>query len=202
MNSENREDQEVRWKEYHAKAHEAGPSSLIVEAMAYVSSKMHAIDVGAGSLRDSKYMLDHGFAQVIALDASSNMLTYAENIGDKSLDCVVSSFENFPFPTEEYDLVHAKSSLCFNPPETFPEVFQKVLQSLKKGGILSLTMFGDQDGFAPNPARTFLSRKEFDALLMGFELLRPIQEQNEMLEIDTFGLKRWHTFSAIVKKPL
>ncbi|MES2088352.1 MAG: class I SAM-dependent methyltransferase [Patescibacteria group bacterium] len=104
-----------------------------------------AIDLGSGALNDSKYLLDQGFKHVIALDKEAVAKEIADGLPKEKFTYVISDFETYDFPVGTFDLANAQYSLPFIKPEAFETVFQKIISSVKKNGILVGQLFGNGD---------------------------------------------------------
>jgi SAM-dependent methyltransferase len=187
------------WSTYHERTKEAPPSKSLVEAIALVSEKDAALDVGAGALKDSKYLLQEGFDMVVALDSEPHTKEAAESIGDNRLGVIISSFEAFDFPTEEFDLVNAQYSLPFTPPESFDEIFEKMKGSLKEKGIFVGQLFGKNDDWKDRPNMTFHSLEEVIELLSGMKIIK-LQEEEREGRTAAGDTKHWHVFDITARK--
>src|SRR3954451_16090526 len=95
------------------------PRPLLMAAAALVDGKQHALDVGAGALNATKYLLSLGFEHVTALDASLHAQKIAEELPHDQVTFVLSRFEYFKFLPEHYDLINAEFSLPFISSEHF-----------------------------------------------------------------------------------
>lgn len=189
------------WKEFHAISAKAEPAWLAVEALKFVAAKEAALDIGAGSLRDSRYFLEQGFRTVTAMDMSPALQDYAKDIKDEGFRAVVSSFADFAYPERTYDLVYAKASLPFNPPETFDAMFARVKEAVKPGGILAVNFFGPHDAFnTPGSGMTFHTREQVEAMLEGFDLVIPLHEVDREQPSMNGELKHWHIFTVIARR--
>ncbi|MFZ2804704.1 MAG: class I SAM-dependent methyltransferase, partial [Patescibacteria group bacterium] len=107
--------------------------------------KGKAIDIGGGALKDTRYLLEQGF-DVTVVDSEPSMAKIAESINSDKLHAVVSSFVDFDFPKNTFDVASAMFSLPFSPPETFDAVVEKIKMSLVEGGIFCGNFFGMMDG--------------------------------------------------------
>lgn len=176
------------------------PRPLLVEAIQYLKGKYSVLDLGAGAMNDSRYLLDQGFKKIISVDAEPRFLDFCKELQSNRLTCIVSTFEKFDFPKEEYDIINAQFALPFNPPQTFNAVFTKIKESLKKDGILVGQFFGIKDDWAKNnPDMTFHSRKEVEKLLEDLEIIK----LDEVEKDDKTALgpaKHWHLFNIIARK--
>lgn len=105
------------WSEYYRITKDKPPSKLLLKALGYVKNKDRAIDIGGGALKDTRYLLSQGF-DVIVIDADELMAIEARKIVSNKLHYAVSSFADFHFPENTFDVANAQFSFPFNPPGT------------------------------------------------------------------------------------
>lgn len=187
------------WSPFYEKTRNAPHHALVEEAAGYVANRGRALDVGAGALRDSKYLLSLGF-DVVALDASEYMIAAAAYVDSPNFLAVQSAFTEYDFGSKRFDLVSAMYSLPFCEPATYDTVFDSIVESLKPGSIFCAILFGDRDTWATNPEMTFHTRVQAEARLAGLEILK-FDEIEEDGETSVGVPKHWHTFHFIVRKP-
>lgn len=192
--------QESAWSEYYEIQKDKPPSALLVEALPLVLEKDHALDLGAGAPRNTRFMLSEGFEMVTAIDRDPTVKEYFADLPQDHIEVVICPFDEFNFEKEEYDLVNAQSSLSFNPPDTFDTVFDRVKMSLKKGGIFSGNLFGVKDDWnSPETKLTFVSELRARELFSNMEILK--FEEKEMDSKTVNGVpKHWHMFNIIARK--
>jgi tellurite methyltransferase len=162
------------WARYYKNVEGRPPHTNLVEAMEYVGHRDSALDLGAGSMRDTKYLLEQGFAEVVAVDSEPTIAEQAPT--DERLQVQVSSFEDYNFPTDQFDLINAQFSLPFTNPGEFERVFASIKNSLKKGGVFVGQLFGDKDEWQTNQNMTFLTKDSVDELISDMEVLQ-LKEQ-------------------------
>lgn len=200
-----------RWGQYYASCCQNSNSALAVEAMAHIDPKSlgHALDLGAGSMNDTKYFLGCGFRQVTALDACDDAEKYAAEVARQkwkgSFQFEKSFFADFEYGFERFDLVHANYSLPFHGRTGFTELIKAILDSLKVGGIFSTVFFGPNDGFRQSkPGLAYLTEGEVSALLQGLEVL--LFKSSEFDGHACAGSERkpkhWHTHRVIARRTL
>ena len=97
----------------------------------YLPEKAHILDAGCGVGRDAKYFLNHGYT-VTAFDASEEMVRLATQ--ETKLPVLLSTFEAMDFQ-EVFDGVWAEASLLHIPYHETRNVYQKIYQALKPGGV-------------------------------------------------------------------
>lgn len=101
------------------------------------------LDLGCGSGRDTKALEEHGF-YVTPMDGSAKMCELAEIYTDKEV--LHLTFEEMDFQ-KVFDGIWACASLVHVPGEEIGIIMDKVLDSLKPGGILYFSVYeGDRDG--------------------------------------------------------
>lgn len=188
------------WKEYVEKTEDKPPRPLLVEALRYVDEKENALDLGAGALNDSKHLIEIGFKNVVAVDMDNASSEKAKEISFGGFSFVQSRYVDFAFPEEKYDLVNAQYALPFNPPDTFNEVLEKIIQSLKKGGVFVGQFFGDRDSWnVRESGKTFHTLDEAKKMLSN---LRMVEFREEEMDGKTARgtPKHWHVFHFIAIK--
>lgn len=94
------------WKEYYKAKASNPPSKVLVDALQYVKNKETALDLGAGGLVDTKFLLQEGF-NVAAVDSSPAAAALANEIQDSKFKFYESTYDTFNFLPETYDLVSA-----------------------------------------------------------------------------------------------
>jgi tellurite methyltransferase len=177
------------------------PRTLLMQAAALAGHKEHALDVGAGALNATKYLLSSCFEHVTALDASPRAQEAARELPRDQVNFVLSRFEEFDFPTNRYDLVNAEFSLPFMNRSDFAPTFTALLRSVKPGGIFSGQLFGPNDSWnVENSGMTFHIRAEAGAFFRDFELAH-FEEEDHPGTTKLGEPKHWHIFHIIAKKP-
>jgi SAM-dependent methyltransferase len=184
---------------YAELSRENPPSKMVVKAVDFCTSKASALDLGAGSLRNSKYLLKEGFA-VTAVDKDPFMEEEAAGLNDAKIGTHVCTYGDYDFPESAFDLVVAINSLPFESPAAYPDIFNKMLGSMRSGAVLCMTFFGPSDGWAARPEMTFHSREDIETLCSGLGIisLDEIEEDSKTIKGDA---KHWHVFQLIARKP-
>lgn len=160
------------WQEFYAITKDKPPSPLLVKADAFVQNKEHALDLGAGALKDTKFLIAQGFKMVTVVDKESLEETDIKELPQSRINLVKSSFEDFTFPIEEYDIINAQYSLPFNSPQSFNFVFNKLKNSLKVNGIFTGQFFGVHDEWSGQKLdMAFHNLQQVKALLSDMEIL-------------------------------
>lgn len=189
-----------RWGKYYERTRDRAPHSSLLESVALVTHKNSALDLGAGSLRDTRFLLQEGFAHVVAVDSEPLVTQETVAEGEDRLEVVLSTFENFDFPENVFDLVNAQYSLPFTSPDSFAEVFEKTKASLKSGGVIVCQLFGEKDGWSDKADMTFHTLDEVRELLSGMETITLKEEETDGVTSEGHA-KHWHVFQITARKP-
>lgn len=186
-----------KWQGYYKDTKDKPPSKFLLEALSLVENKSRALDLGAGALVESKYLLSLGF-DVVAVDQER----FPEQISDSKFTFVQSSFKDYQFPKDSFDLITAQFSLPFNGIEGFSELWNRIILSLKHKGIFVGQLFGENDEWnVAGSELVFHSKKEVEGLLTGLEVLK-LEEVNKDNILSNGKPKHWHIFHIIVRKKL
>ena len=190
-----------RWGSFFEKAKDAEPRKYLVDAIQYVETKKNALDLGAGTLRDTRYLLDQGFEKVIAMDGEYMVKDIEKELGDKRLETIVSSFEDFEYEKEKYDLINAQYSLPFMQKEYFNEVIEKIKDALKINGVFVGTFFGDKDSWNNENSKTqnFHTKEGIEKMFEDFQILELLENEEDKPAVNE-EMKHWHTLHITPKK--
>lgn len=189
------------WKEHIKDLEGVPPRELLVEAAEMVGSKKEALDLGPGALSDSIYLLSQGFEHVTAVDIHDTARELAKKLPQDKFDFVVSSFEDFAFGENTYDLINAQYSLPFNPPESFSNVIEKIKSSLKRGGVFTGNFLGMKDSWYEKRKgeMSFQTRTVLEELFADMETITFEEEERDGKTTDGKE-KHWHLFNVIARK--
>lgn len=179
------------WNTYFLNTKGMEPRPFLTEALSYVKNKNDALDLGCGVGIDTTFLKVNGFS-VTSVDSAPEVKEYVP-------DVIVSTFVDFPFPAEKYDLINAQYSLPFNSPKTFNAVFTRITNSLKSGGIFVGQFFGKQDGWSHNKEMTFHTEEEVRKLLDPYKI-QVLRERKEDGKTASGEAKFWHVFNVIAEK--
>ena len=202
------------WSRYYSAAGQ-DPRETLLAALERFDAEGRAglaVDLGCGTGRDTFELLRRGW-RVLAIDAQSEALELlrereeARSAGER-LQTEVASFVDATWP--EADLVTSSFSLPFCPPDRFPDMWARIVASLRPGGRVCGQLFGDRDEWATREGReqgwssptpmTFHTREEVEQLLDGLD----VEELNEVDEDGATAIgdrKHWHLFHVVARKP-
>ncbi len=187
------------WDNYYENTKNYPPAPLLVKALEYVETIGKAIDIGGGgTLKDTLFLLSKGFDTTV-VDKEDVIAVSVEKVGSDKLHFFVSSFSDFDFPVNEYDLAAAIYSLPFTPPKDFERVFEKVKSSLVQNGVFCGQFFGDRDGWKDNSNLTFVTKEKAMSMLDGMEVLHFEEKEFDGKTADG-SAKHWHVFDIIARK--
>lgn len=156
-----------------------------------------AIDLGAGTGRDTLYLLKKGW-EVLAIDIEEKAIEILKSRvpDDQAAQLVtqVASFEAMELPLSA-DLVNARNALSYCDPARFPGTWEQIVDSIAPGGYFSGTFFGDRAIPVSIPHEFSLNKQQ---------LLNLFKDRFEIIffdEQDTIGKGwRWHMFYVTARK--
>lgn len=187
------------WSDFYKATRDASHWSLLERAVTLSGLKGHALDLGCGAGRDTRYLLAQGW-NVTAVDSDPNAMALLTELSQDYLQIIQSSFEHFVYEPETYDLISAQFSLPFNPKTSFNRVFAGIKQAIKPGGFFAGQFFGVRDEWnTPENNMTFLTREQIDELLSDMTVIE-FAEEDKMGNTALGTLKRWHVFHVIAQK--
>lgn len=187
----------MAWEEYLAKTANNEPSKLLLEALSYVSSKGNVLDLGAGALNEADFLSGLGYS-VTAVDSNPDVQEYLAGL-KHLVHLEIKSFDAFSFPSDYYVVVNARYSLPFNKPETFMDVFSRMTNSLKIGGVFVGQLFGTEDEWSNRTDMNFHTKKQMESLLTAYKIHKLVEKKG-VRPTATGPDKFWHIFDVIAEK--
>jgi len=188
------------WDTYYKKHASRKPREQLVRAVSFCKDKYFALDLGAGTLVESAFLLESGFEKVTAVDNSPQTKSFAETFDAKRFTLVNSSFQDFDFKENQYDLVNAQYALPFHGLKDFSLFIQKIKNSLKSEGIFVGQFFGTKDEWNTSDTKlTFQTKEEVEELLSGLEIIEFSEEEKDG-GTASGSQKHWHVFHFISRK--
>ncbi len=192
------------WPEYYAATADRPPRRTLLEALARFTpstAPRFAVDLGCGDGRDTIELLRRGWS-VLAIDAEPAAISRLQSRPDlpvgARLSCLCQRFEDAAWPPA--DLVNASFSLPLCPPDRFPELWRRIVASLKPGGRFSGQLYGDRDGWVGRPGMTHMSRAAAERLVSDLEV--ELFEEEETDSVTPRGKpKHWHIFHIVARRP-
>jgi len=103
------------------------------------------VDVGCGPGHHCDYMVEQGAAYVMGIDASEDMVKFAEeNFSSVKIDYVIEKMENLDEEQEYFDLVISSFAFMYVPVKKQKKVLQSFYDLLCPGGTLLIIMAAKQ----------------------------------------------------------
>lgn len=189
------------WNRFFTFTKDSPPWSLVMRAAALAPRRGHALDLGAGTGRDTRYLLEQGF-HVTAVDAEPRAVELLSALPQDHLRVVRSTFADFDFASgAPYDLISAQFALPFTPRERFADMFARLKAALAPGGIFVGQFFGVHDQWnTPDRAMTFHTRAEAESLVSDLEIIELTEEDVDSHTADG-SPKHWHVFHILARRP-
>jgi membrane dipeptidase len=169
------------------------PRPTLLDAVARFDAPGFAVDLGAGTGRDTAELLRRGW-RVLAIDSEADAVDRLRELAGDSV--LHARFENARWP--ECDLVNASYALPFCAPEAFPALWARIVASLRPGGRFSGQLFGDRDEWAGDRITT-QTRTEVDELLAPFAV-EHFEEFEGQGQTAIGATKHWHLFHVVARK--
>ena len=185
------------WNEYYKKV-KKNPRKLLVKAIKYAKNKNYALDLGAGNLRDTRYLLKNKFMHIDAVDKSKEIYQFAKELNNEKITIYRMTFNKFNFD-KKYDLINAQYSLPFMNKKDLFKVLPKIKKSLNKSGIFTGEFFGVRDSQNRDKSMTFLDIKEAKKIFNNLKLIYFYEEEKDG-KTAIGEEKHWHIFHFIAKK--
>jgi membrane dipeptidase len=183
------------WGRYFALAGD-DPRPTLVDAASRFEEPGFAVDLGAGTGRDSAELLRRGW-RVLAIDRELEALDRLRAIdGPPRLEVRHARFEDAEWPP--CDLVNASFALPFCRAAAFPAVWAKIAASLRPGGRFCGQLFGDHDDWAGSGV-VVQTRDELADLLIPFEVER-LDEVDEDGSTAVGTRKHWHVYHLVARR--
>jgi len=183
------------WGLYFAVAGD-DPRATLLDALARFDTPGLAVDLGAGTGRDTAELLRRGW-RVIAIDREQYAVDRLSAIASPpQLETRLARFEDAEWPPS--DLVNSSFALPFCPPREFPRLWERIVDSLRRGGRFCGQLFGDHDDWAGSGVVVH-TRDEVRELLAPFEVeLLDEFDQDGKTAVGT--RKHWHVYHLVARK--
>lgn len=187
------------WSQFNQVTKNNPPRELYLEALKFIKvDSILALDIAAGACNETKDMLSRGF-NVVAIDSNPELQEIATIINSDNLTTHVSRMESYDYGTKKYDFIIAMFALPFIEPDNFRKTFNKILESLKPGGIFAFHLFGVNDEWAANKKMTFFDEKSARELVSNNKQLL-FKEFNYDGKTADRAKKHWHVIWCILEK--
>lgn len=189
-----------KWKQYFKKHTKRKPREQLVRAISFCKNKETALDLGAGTLIESRFLIKKGFKYIVAIDNAPEVKKFAKNFKNKKLGFKNISFQKYTFPKKTFDLINAQFSLPFFGKKNFNSFMKKIAGSLKPKGVFVGQFFGKKDSWNDGrPELIFHTKKQVLSLLSDLKILEFIEKDGDG-KTASGKLKHWHIFHVIAQK--
>jgi len=179
------------------------------------SRQLMAADLGAGAGNETIYLIEKEW-NVIAIDTNPySIKTIRERFQELqrkdrsenkqklgSLDARLISMQKMELKPNSLDLVNASLSLPYIPRTQMKDVWKKIVDALKVGGVFTGDFFGPEHAWRNNPTMSFYSLKEilkefFDDSNLE---IRYVFDKREESRLAAGGTVFFHTITIIAQK--
>lgn len=184
----------MSWDTFIASTKHKPPHELLVRARQLVSAG-RALDLGAGGLRDTRYLASEGFS-VTAVDADTSFLNSPH---ESDVTLVNGRVEDFNLKPRSYILINAQYVLPFV--SGLPEVVGRIHDALVPGGVFTGQLFGANDSWNDGTKEhvMFHTTEQAHELLSGFDIVH--FEEREWDGKTALGVpKHWHIYEFILRR--
>ena len=189
----------TQWSEHFEQTKTYPASKLLEQAYTLCPNRQHALDLGAGALRDTKFLLSTGFKKVTVIDIDPAVKKYADKIPANILKFQIKPFEKVELKRNQFDLINAQFSLPFTTPPHLPNLIDQIKSSLQPGGIFCANFFGLKDDWAKQPEMSFTSKTKMKQLLKGLKILY-LNERKFSGRTSNGQPKNWHLIEIIAQQ--
>ena len=192
------------WVAYYTNVANRPPRATVILANKLsenMSGEKYALDLGSGSGRDTKFLLENDWS-VLAIDGEKvGINTLLQSIGGKykeKLETQVRTFEKLKL-NQRFDLINSSYALPFCKPEYFPDLWMKITEAIKIGGMISGHLFGIHDQMAKNTNMNFHSKEDVSKLFENFQF-EFFEEEEKDGPTASDNIKHWHIFHIVAKR--
>lgn len=194
----------VDWADYYRKTGERPPRATLLFALDRFGREptpRQAVDLGCGSGRDTVEMLRRRW-RVLAIDAEpaaiAQLRARSQIAADAPLETRVSRFEDTSWP--DADLVNSSFALPLCPPARFPDLWARIVGSLRPGGRFAGQLYGPRDSWYGRSGMTFHDRSAVEALVADLDI-EMLNEEEDDSTTPRGEAKHWHIFHIVVRRP-
>lgn len=185
-----------KWGNYHQMVGEK-PNALVAGVLKdYVRGRSAALDLGAGNLRDSKFLLNAGFKRVVAVDKSEESRFFST----PKIELHIMAIEDYEPPADTFNFVFSCNTLFFVRTSQMKRLFERVLKGLRRGGVFACNLLEEKDEWVTEGAPVSgFSETSLAFLCDGFEVIatREVEYEDDHFTPPKF----WHQRIVALRKP-
>lgn len=160
----------------------------------------NAIELGCGAGNDTVYLIKNNW-NVLAIDKEDVKERITKRLNKEEREKFIFQKQNFEsLELGKSNLIVANYCLPFCNKNNFKDLWNKINDSILKGGYFVGNFFGDKDEWRNTKEKLiFLTKEHVIDLFKGFEIIK--FEEGEKDAITGVGeMKHWHIFDVIAKK--
>ena len=167
---------------YNVKRMDKEPLDFVAESIYYLQDYQweKALDIGAGSLVECKYLIKSGFDHVTAVDRVMHD-SFLKNIDSRRFSFFQGSVEEFSFPNDEFNFVSAMFITHYFSKSYVVKFIEDVKSSMKEEGIFVGTFLGPNDFRSGSEGISTFARAEVEKLFQEFSIILLWEEEGESL---------------------
>ena len=189
-----------RWGSYRRQVG-TQPNPIVGNVLSrYKVAREKALDLGAGNLRDSKFLKSVGFKHVVAVDLSPESPTFLT----EGIELETCSIEAYRPEANTFDFVISCNTMFFLTSENAEVVFRNIFEGLRSGGIFVCNVLGPEDDWIREgrPMCSF-TKESLTTICGGFRILGMNETKDYANTVTPAGLstKFWHQWSVALQKP-
>ena len=178
-----------------------GPSNNTILSIHYLSKfKRRALDLGCGSLRNSKFLFNSGLI-VDAIDKDPKVKKFREFFKGRPkglFNLKIADYLKSNLGEEKYDIVVAQNCLSFNNKNDVKKIIIKIYKALKMNGYFAGNIYGIKDFRVGKSNTSFYTKNEAASLLRKFKLIWLTEDKGDGEES---GKKfHWDTYEFLAQK--
>ncbi len=188
------------FEKYFQKHSDGKASDQLVKAVSFCARKDSALDLGAGTLAGTRFLLENGFKKVSAVDSSPESKKFTQGLDSAKFELKTAAFQDLVLPSHQFDLINAEYCLPYFGPQGFEIFINKIIAALKPDGIFTGQLFGTNDEWnRPGTELAFQTKEQAENLFAGTETVEFVEEEKDRGKVEG-GQKHWHVFHFIVRK--
>ncbi len=173
------------------------PNHLVASVVETIPcGRVAALDLGAGNLRDSRYLKRSGFERVVAVDRSEDSIPYAA----EGIELTIKPIEKYRPAKGVFDLIVSCNTLFFLRNMEVEQLLQTMHKALRPNGIIAFNVLGNDDPWSTDPKKSAFSKAEVLALTQRFKT-ETFDEVRADRTNAIGGSKFWHHWVLVLRKP-
>lgn len=196
------------WPAYFKAVTGKGPRETLAKALEMFAKELPpdapprlAVDLACGEGRDTLELLARGW-RVIALDGHPEGLAHLRQqvrpeLAPRLERAEVATFADARWP--ECDLLNCSYALPFCTPDLLPDLWTRIVRSIRPGGRFAGQIFGDRDSWGRCGRTLGISRRETERMFERFTFDQFFEDEKD--DVTTLGEpKHWHVFHIVARK--